>query len=485
MRHIYWFSDLRKEDVRVVGGKGANLGEMENAGFPIPPGFCVAADSYWMFITENKIDELIKQQLIGLDLSDTSKLNEASYKIKDRIINTPMPDEIRATIIDAYRKLSQKMGVDEAYVAVRSSATAEDLPEASFAGQQASFLNIKGADNVVKAVKACWASLFEPRAIFYRVEQGFEHLKVKLSAVVQAMVQSERSGTMFTVDPISQDPNKIVIEAVYGLGEAIVSGAITPDKYIVDKRMLKILDRKIARQEWMITKVEGETAKGLIKKEYQSLQKLADPQIQALAGIGRNIERHYGTPQDIEWAIEGEKIYIVQSRPITTLKGVKIAKPPISATPATSPAVAVPPAPVAVPRPAAPAMAPIPQAKTAPPAKLEIPPPIQAQKGVIMEKKTVSEARVILRGLGASPGFATGPVRQVPDARDISMMQSGEVLVTKMTTPDFVPAMRKASAIVTDEGGSTCHAAIVSRELGIPCIVGNGNNSGCDKRHNL
>jgi len=486
MNHIYWFSDLGKGDVGIVGGKGANLGEMENAGFPIPPGFCVSADSYWVFITQNKIDEMIKQLLVGLDVSNNQKLNDASSKIKDRIIGTPVPDDIRTAIIEAYKKLSEKMGGKDAYVAVRSSATAEDLPQASFAGQQSTFLNVKGEDEVVKAVKECWASLFEPRAIFYRVEQKFDHTKVKLSAVVQAMVQSERSGIMFTVDPISQDANKLVIEAVYGLGEAIVSGSVTPDKYVVDKRMLKITDKKIAKQEWMITKVEGETAKGFIKKEYQSLQKLADPQVQALAGIGRKIEQHYGSPQDIEWAVEGDKIYIVQSRPITTLKNVKVAAPLVPPS-MTSPRPAVSAAPAQEKPPTSAAQMPKPTAPTAQAAMpsataskaLEIPSPTaqdnEISKGATMEtKKTISEAHVLLKGSGASPGFATGVVRQIPDAKDTSMMQSGEILVTKMTTPDFVPAMRKAGAIVTDEGGSTCHAAIVSRELGIPCIVGTG-----------
>ena len=483
MGHIYWFSDLGKNDVGKVGGKGANLGEMENAGFPIPPGFCISADSYWMFITQNQIDKLIEQLLIGLNVSDTNKLNDVSYRIKDRIMGTPMPDEIRNAIIDAYKRLSEKVGSKDVYVAVRSSATAEDLPQASFAGQQASFLNVKGPDELIKAVKACWASLFESRAIFYRVEQGFDHMKVKLSAVVQAMVQSERSGIMFTVDPVSQDHNKIVIEAVYGLGEAIVSGSVTPDKYVVDKRMLKILDRRIAKQEWMITKVEGETAKGIIKKEFQTLQKLPDPQVQTLSGIGRKIEQHYGSPQDIEWAVEGDRIYIVQSRPITTLKGVKSMKPvPTLAAPKAAPVSIKPSVPsvqqqggsqAAIPDKAA---API--ASPAKTSSLEIPSPVasavESARPPAGSAKSVTEAHVILKGQGASPGFATGAVRLVPDARDTSLMQSGEILVTKMTTPDFVPAMRKASAIVTDEGGATCHAAIVSRELGIPCVVGTG-----------
>jgi pyruvate,water dikinase len=510
MKHIYWFSEINKSDVAIAGGKGSSLGEMENTGFPIPPGFCVSADSYWMFVKANKIDEMIQELLVGLDISNNQKLNDAAAKIKDRIVSMPMPDEIRTEIIEAYKTLASKMGSagKDVYVAVRSSATAEDLPQASFAGQQASFLNVKGQDEVVKAVKACWASLFESRAIFYRVEQGFDHMKVKLCAVIQAMVQSERSGVMFTVDPLSQDPNKMVIEAVYGLGEAIVSGAVTPDKYIIDKRMLKVLDRKIAKQEWMITRLEEETTKGFIKKEYQALQKLADPQIQTLAGIGRKIEQHYGSPQDIEWAVEGDKIYIVQSRPITTLKGIKIAKPisaqyaAPSAAPTQAARVAVPsqapspmsaPSAVANPTPTIPSAAaqksvlspisaPLPTPAPTPSAAtgkaLEIPSPTKldttVSEGVTMEKKKTTEAHVILKGVGASPGFATGIVRQVPDAKDTSLMQSGEILVTKMTTPDFVPAMRKASAIVTDDGGSTCHAAIVSREMGIPCIVGTG-----------
>jgi pyruvate,water dikinase len=508
MKIIHWFSELMKNDIPRVGGKGANLGEMVNSGFPIPPGFCVSVDAYSSFIKANKIDRLIKE-LDKIDVSDTSALDAASAMIKGAILAASVSEEIRNEIVNAYEQLCSTVG-REVYVAVRSSATAEDLPEASFAGQQASFLNVKGADTLVHAVKECWASLFEPRAIFYRVENKFNHMKVKLSVVVQSMIQSEKAGIGFTVDPLGQDPTNIVIEAVFGLGEAAVSGAVTPDRYVLHKHTLKILDKKISKQEWMITKINDKTGKAVIKKEYQTLQKLADPQIIELGRIMRNIELHYGFPQDIEWAVESDKIYIVQSRPITTLNkdNIERAKKEINEM-RKARGMESEEEPVEKEF----------KLKEARESKVEkhhkgkerveetkhrkdemkdeIAEKIVIEKDVEEEmidmSKTakatigvssaiaeepaipVSEAHVLVKGLAASPGFATNKVIVVMSAKEIGRVKSGDILVTTMTTPDFVPAMRKASAIVTDEGGMTAHAAIVSRELGIPCIVGTGD----------
>lgn len=299
---------------------------------------------------------------------------------------------------------------------------------ASFAGQQSTYLNIKGSEQLVDAVKRCWASLFEPRAIFYRVQNRFEHMKVGLAVIVQLMIQSEKAGVIFTVDPLYQDPNLMSIEAGYGLGETVVSGQITPDTYRIDKKNLKIVDKNISRQKWMLIKLKEKNERVDIKAEMQARQKLSDSEIIDLAKIAIKIEQHYAFPQDIEYAIEKGNIYIVQSRPITTLEKKVTAKP-----------------------------------EEAAPKKLE------------EEKKDIGKSKILTRGLGASPGIGIGKAKIILSAKEITKMERGEVLVTEMTTPDFVPAMKKAAAIVTNTGGTTSHAAIVSRELGIPCVVGTGN----------
>lgn len=443
MKNVYWFEELNKDSLPIAGGKGANLGEMLNSGFPIPPGFVVSADSYYEFIKQHNIDKLIYEILGKLDVEDTNGLNEASERISQTILSYEVPDEIKRDIIEAYSKLKQITGAKIEYVAVRSSATAEDVPSASFAGQQASFLNVYGEQALIDAVKRCWASLFTPRAIYYRVQQGFDHSKVKIAVVVQHMVQSEKSGVFFTVDPVTQDPSKMVIEAAFGLGETVVSGAITPDTYVIDKNTLDILNKHIARQEWMLIKSENANVKVGIKPEYQNVQKLEDEKIIELAKIGREVEKHYKWPQDIEWASEGGRIYIVQSRPVTTLKK-EVTERFVREMEQREVGV------------------------------VQERPSIRAEEKVeTMEiGKKEEKGSIILKGLPASPGFATGRVRVILDISDLPSMQSGEILVTKMTTPDFVPAMRKASAIITDEGGLTSHAAIVSRELGVPAVIG-------------
>jgi len=458
MKHIYWFEELSKDSLLIAGGKGANLGEMTKAELPVPPGFVVSGDTYYEFVQANGIDKLIEQYLVPLNVQDTTKLDEMAAKIKDAVIAGKIPEEVKAAIISAYNELKKKTGITFEYVAVRSSATAEDLPTASFAGQQETFLNVIGENALVDAVKKCWASLFTPRSIFYRAEQGFDHRKVKLAAVVQHMIQSEKAGVMFTVDPVGQDPNTITIEGAYGLGETVVSGSLTPDTYYVNKKSLKILDKKIVKQEWMLTKVEDKNVKANIKKDFQQLQKLSDTQIQELARIGRNIENHYKWPQDIEWAVEGGKIYIVQSRPITTLKES------VTALFKTEQSTAKAEEKEGI-------KAEVREVRTA--GKKEAAEGVSsvAKEGMI----PISGAKTLLKGLAASPGFSTNVVRVLFSPKDINQMASGEILVTTMTTPDFVPAMRKASAIVTDEGGLTSHAAIVSRELGVPAIVGTGD----------
>ncbi len=428
-KFIRWFEELGKEDVPLVGGKGANLGEMTNAGIPVPPGFCVTAEAYKYFVENVKVEEgktlqeWIMDIIAQTNVDDSKQLQENTAKIRQKIIELPMLPEIAEEIERAYKELSQRFGKEAVYVAVRSSATAEDLPEASFAGQQETYLDVYGVDDVIDKVKRCWASLWTARATFYRAKQGFDHSKVYLSAVVQKMVNSKTSGVMFTANPVTNNRNEIMINASWGLGEAVVSGSVTPDEYIVEKGTWKIKEKFIAKKEVMVVR-NPETGKGTVYvkvaeylgPEWVEKQVLTDEQIIEVAKIGAKIEEHYGWPQDIEWAYDADdgKLYIVQSRPITTLK----------------------------------------------------------EETTAAEAAETEEAEVILKGLGASPGIGAGRVVVIFDASEIDKVKEGDVLVTTMTNPDMVPAMKRASAIVTDEGGRTSHAAIVSRELGIPAVVG-------------
>jgi pyruvate,water dikinase len=407
---IVWFDEVTKKDIPVVGGKGANLGEMTTASIPVPPGFIVTADAYFDFLKKSKLMDKIRQLLKPLDPGDSKQLQKIAAQVKKLILDTAMPPELSQEIEQAYLKMGGGP------VAVRSSATAEDLPEASFAGQQRTLLNMEGEKRVVTAVRECWASLFEPRAIFYRHQQGFDHFKVGIAVPVQKMVQSHTSGVMFTIEPVTSDSSKIVIEAVYGLGEAIVSGEVTPDLYVVDKDSLKILNTKTVSQESQLVKnptvgAEETNMWAPIPASAKNRQKLSESEITKLAWLGKQIEDHYRFPQDIEWAKENNEIYILQTRPVTTIKEGAEAE-----------------------------------------LEIKIPP--------------------LLTGAPASPGLASGPVKIVPKASQIDKVKTGDILVAEMTTPDFVPAMKRAVAIVTNRGGRTAHAAIVSRELGIPCVVG-------------
>jgi pyruvate,water dikinase len=470
MKNIMWFSEIRKSNLAEVGGKGANLGEMASVNLPVPTGFVVTSGAYFLFISHNRITEVIKEMTSDLDEEDNDQLNKSSDMIRTRILGGEIPPQLRQDIINSYKSMI-KDG-KEPYVAVRSSATAEDLPEASFAGQQSTYLNIRGAENCVQAVKECWASLFEPRSIYYRTTNKFDHLKVGLAAVVQQMVQSEKAGVMFTVDPMSQDRNKIAIEGAYGLGEIVVSGSVTPDRYVVDKNSLQIEVKDIAKQTWMIAKVNDQNVHANIKEEMQSRQKLTDQQVIELAKLGKKIEQHYGKPQDIEWAFAEGRMFIVQSRPITTLKGeaAVLADIPAIGEKETEKPATFASAMAAVPKVASTAMV---QAAKAVAQAVPMQKKIETGGGKVSGEPTAD--KIATRGLGAAPGIGKGKVKILAGPKEIGRMEKGEVLVTDMTTPDFVPAMKKATAIVTNSGGMTCHAAIVSREMGIPCIVGTKN----------
>jgi pyruvate,water dikinase len=405
---VLWFKEVGKEDIAVVGGKGANLGEMINANIPVPNGFIVTSKAYFDFLSGTSIKAKIMAELGDLDVNDSEKLQDASKKIMTAILSADMPEKLRQQIKQYYHDLC---GESDKRVAVRSSATAEDLPDASFAGQQETYLNVEGWASVAKNVQKCWASLFGARAIFYRTTNKFSHLKVGIAVPVQLMVQSDISGVMFTANPLTNDREEVSVEAAYGLGQPVVSGELTPDQYIVNKKSEKIVSRFVARQTWQLT-LAGSTP---VAKGHQNLQKLSNKKIIELANIGINIEKHYGNPQDIEWGIESGKIYIVQSRPVTTL--------------------------------------------------------VQKNE-TVLNVDSSKKGKVLLDGLAASPGVGAGPVRIIKNAREISKVKEGDVLVAEMTNPDYVPAMKRATAIVTDLGGRTSHAAIVSRELGIPAVVG-------------
>jgi pyruvate, water dikinase len=425
LKQVVWFSEVTKEDIPLVGGKGANLGEMTKAGLPVPQGFIVTSDAYYRFIKEKKIDAYIHKWTQGLDPEDSKKLNKISSELQKAMKEFQLPADLIKEIERAYDQMH------EGPVAVRSSATAEDLPDASFAGQQATFLNIEGKTQLIKAIRECWASLFEARAIYYRTVNKFDHLKVGIAVPVQKMVQSEISGIMFTVDPVGQDLEKITIDAGLGLGEAVVSGSITPDHYVVSKKDLKIVSKEIGAQEWQIIRAKDGSNKHVnLTKEQKEGQKLTDEQIVALAKIGQQVEDHYGKPQDTEWAYENGSFFMVQARPVTTLTDKTESLEPKSGTDSNS-------------APQAPAT-------------------------------DLSKAEVILTGAAASVGINSGPVKIIHKPSEIDKVLEGDILVTEMTSPDYVPAMRRSAAIVTDTGGRTSHAAIVSRELGIPCVVGTG-----------
>ncbi len=428
--NILWFRSIRKKDIPKVGGKGANLGEMTAANFPIPPGFCVTAQAYFNYLAEAGLKDKIVEKIDAIDVENAEQLQEVTKEVRETIKASTMSDDLANEIKIAYKKLGERKlaswitSSEECFVAVRSSATAEDLPEASFAGQQDTYLNIKGGRELVKAVQKCWSSLFTARAVYYRKKQGFSTAQVGISVVVQKMINGETAGVMFTASPTG-DESKIIIEAAYGLGEAVVSGSITPDTYTVDKGSMKLADKHMGAQEFKIVKKGRENIREKLSTTISKKQKISDKEIIELAKIGKQIEHHYKAPQDIEWAIENKEIYIVQSRAITTL-GLK---------------------------------------------------EDESAKQNREEQIKKFEDKIVAKGLAASPGIASGKAKVIPTIADITKIHPGDVIVTNMTSPDWVPTMKKAAGIVTNEGGSTCHAAIVSRELGIPCVVGTSNGT--------
>jgi len=429
-KYILWFKEISKRDVPLVGGKNASLGEMfsklSRKGIKIPDGFALTATAYWHFLRENEIDKKLKVIFKEFNPKSIKSLQETGKKARTLILRAYLPKDLEKEILKAYKKLSQKYGEESTEVAVRSSATAEDLPSASFAGQHETYLNVRGGEEVLKAVKKCIASLFTNRAISYREEKRFSHLKIALSVGIQKMVRSDlaSSGIMFTLDTETGFKNVVLINSIFGVGEMIVKGRITPDQFYVFKPTLKkgfksIILKNLGRKthKYIFSKGGGLKEVVVPQKDQQNFS-LTDEEVLTLAKWACEIEKHYGMPQDIEWAKDGKlnQLFIVQSRPETVYA---------------------------------------------------------PQIGKFYEEYLIkTKKKPILTGIAIGSKIGLGKVRIIPDVSKISQFQKGEVLVTKMTDPDWVPVMRLASAIVTDEGSKTCHAAIVSRELGVPCIVG-------------
>lgn len=424
-RLIAWLPEISKADVPLAGGKGANLGEMYNSGFPVPPAFIVTTNAHHYFMEATGLKEKINHLLSKIDIQDTKQLTEKAKEVREMVIETKMPEDLKQEIIEAYDNFNvdlnemkgapdalaiMKTARDSIFVAVRSSATAEDLTEASFAGQQDSFINVKGNDELIQKVKAVFASAFTARAIYYRLKKGFDAY-VGIAAVVQRMINSDKSGVMFSRDPVKQE--HILIEAVFGQGEGIVSGRIKPDSYVVSNDF-DIVSESVSEKKIAIVRDSSGITKSVTLSPEKAKQKVLKTfEVKQLAEYAVKLEQHYGHPQDIEFAMEDGAIFIVQTRAVTTL----------------------------------------------------------------IDKRGDAElsGKILVSGLGASPGVGSGPVRIIRLMEDLDKIKQGDVLVTQMTNPDMVVSMQKASAIVTDEGGVTAHAAIVSREMGIPAVVGTDN----------
>ena len=421
---VKWFSELSHKDIPVAGGKGASLAEMYNNKFPVPPGFVITAEAYKYFIEKSGLYENIMTLLKETDVDNTSMLDNNAKKIRELVSNSEMPSDLKNEIVDAYgvldvdkKKFSGasegaldilKNSHEPPFVAVRSSATTEDLADASFAGQQETFLNVKGDEELIQSVKKAFASLFTARAIYYRNKRGFQHEQSYLAVVVQKMIDAEKSGVMFSKNPLKDDET-IMIESVWGLGEGIVSGKISPDHYLLNKE-LEVVDRKVSEKKIaLVRSSSGKTEVVNLTPEISSREVLTGHELKMLGQFAQRLEEHYKKPQDIEFSIDKDGIYIIQSRPITTVA-----------------------------------------------------------------KKDDRElgGNVLLSGLPASPGISSGVVKIVHSLNEMEKVQKGNVLVTKMTNPDMVVTMQRSVAIVTDEGGVTSHAAIVSREMGIPAVVG-------------
>jgi pyruvate,water dikinase len=407
MRYVEDIANLGMADAEEAGGKGANMGEMVAAELPVPPGFVVLRDSYLASMrgagVSDELNAAHRQALLAS--GDPDRFDEMCAKMKALVLQAGMAEDVRDRILEAYRA----MGTDS-FVAVRSSATGEDGADASFAGMNETFTNVRGEQDLIEMVRQCWASLFGPRVVAYRASRGFT-ADPAMAVVVQLMIASERSGVAFTADPTTDATDRVVVEGAFGQGEVVVSGSVEPDTYVVAKETGEILSRRMGYKSFKIIRgSDGKDQRVELDEAQAVAQVLSDEELREIAAIAVRSERHAGCPQDTEWAIADGTTYIVQTRPITTLN--RAGKP------------------------------------------------------------AAEQHEVLLQGLPAVPGAASGAVRVLMDVSDGARLQDGEILVAQMTNPDWLPTMRRAAALVTDTGGMTCHAAIVARELGVPCIVG-------------
>jgi len=427
---IKWFEELQIGDVPSVGGKNASLGEMirnlGEKGVNVPAGFAITAYAYKYTIEKEGVDVKIKEILSDLDTHDVNNLAERGQKIRELIRNTPIPPGLEGEIRKCYKKMENRYG-ENIDVAVRSSATAEDLPDASFAGQQETYLNVKGEEKLLEKVRECFASLFTNRAISYRTDKGFDHFNVYISVGVQKMVRSDlaSSGVMFSIDTESGFKDAVYITGAYGLGENVVQGIVNPDQFYVFKPTLKkgfkpIIEKKIGSKEKRMIYREHGTEQQDVSEEDKNKFVVSDEEILKLANWACIIEDHYQKPMDIEWAKDGQtgELFIVQARPET----------------------------------------------------------VHSQKDMVMLQTYIleDEGKLLVEGEAVGTKIGQGDVNVIENAKDIEIFQNGQVLVTDMTDPDWEPIMKIAGAIVTNRGGRTCHAAIISRELGIPCVIGRG-----------
>jgi pyruvate,water dikinase len=417
VHYISWFKELSRADIAVVGGKGANLGEMTGAGLPVPPGFVVTVDAYHTFIERSGLRGFIADALAAVNVDDSATLRATARAIQARFSEARIPEDVCTALTDAFTQLRATVG-ESLRMAVRSSATMEDTAQASFAGMNRSFLNVLDREQLAARVKDVWASLYAPRVIFYRYKLGLPG-DPEIAVIVQQMIDADKSGVAFSVHPASGNPNLIVIEGAYGFGEAVVSGQVEPDTYEVAKADLTMTDVRVGHKSFMLTRDEhGGTLRVELPPEQADSRVLTDQEVRQIADLVRRDEQHYGSPQDTEWALAGESLYMLQSRPVTGMLALSQGGAPAAEAPTEMP------------------------------------------------------GRKLLHGLGASPGVVSGTARVVESAQEADALQPGEVLVAHATSPDWVPFMRRAVAIVTDSGGMTSHAAIVSRELRLPCIVG-------------
>lgn len=398
---IRWFSDLGSKDVDVVGGKGANLGELTRAGFPVPDGFVVTAQAYLAAMDRTGMRDRLRDLATDIAADDPAALAAAAHELQAVVRSAGVPDDLRQAIVDSYEQLGEQVAV-----AVRSSATGEDTADTSFAGMNETYTNVIGADTLIERIVDCWASVYGERVVAYRDRRGIGD-EPAIAVVVQRMVRSERSGVLFTADPATGDRSRVVIEGAFGLGEVVVSGAVQPDTYTLTKDGPRLLSATIGEQAYQIVRGrDGTDERRPMSADDGRRRVLTDREAVTLAALALRVEQHYNTPQDLEWAIEADEMFLVQTRPITTLS------------------------------------------------------------------EATTTNHVLLTGLGASPGTVAGRVRILASPDQGEQFRDGEILVAAMTAPDWVPTMRRAAALVTDAGGMTCHAAIVSRELGVPAVVG-------------